>query len=192
MDVEIDKATPLIIGRPFLATGDAWIGVKDKIVVLQVNGEKLVLNVDKAMQYPAEPVQVHQVDQIEQCVQEVMEALVQNPSNSDWEMHSGSEDDEPGETIDFKAIFSVIEGAEYAISGNPELANLATISRASNGSREACNPPEGNHMSQNQEIQEPEPMNTTVLQPFQIHCAPAAVTETDPEGNKLNQVTISE
>ena len=89
MDVEIDKATPLIIGRPFLATGDAWIGVKDKIVVLQVNGEKLVLNVDKAMQYPAEPVQVHQVDQIEQCVQEVMEALVQNPSNSNWEMHSG-------------------------------------------------------------------------------------------------------
>ena len=107
-------------------------------------------------------------------------------------MHSGSEDDEPGETIDFKAIFSVIEGAEYAISGNPELANLATISRASNGSREACNPPEGNHIAQNQEIQKSEPMNTTFLQPFQIHLAPATVIETNPEGNKLNQLRISE
>ena len=76
MDVETNIDTPLIIGRPFLATGDAWIGVKDKIVVLQVSGEKLVLNLDKAIQYPAEPVQNQQIDQIAQCVECMLEELM--------------------------------------------------------------------------------------------------------------------
>ena len=39
IDIEVDDKVPLILGRPFFTTGDAWIGVKDKIVVFQVNGE---------------------------------------------------------------------------------------------------------------------------------------------------------
>ena len=33
IEVDIDEKVPLILGRPFLATGDAWFGVKDKVVV---------------------------------------------------------------------------------------------------------------------------------------------------------------
>ena len=33
LDVEEDKEVPLILDRPFMATGDAWLGVKDKVVV---------------------------------------------------------------------------------------------------------------------------------------------------------------
>ena len=39
LDIEEDKEVPLILERPFMATGDAWLGVKDKVVVFQVNGE---------------------------------------------------------------------------------------------------------------------------------------------------------
>ena len=54
IELDVDKEVPLILGRPFLATGDAWIGVKDKVVVFQVNGERVVLNMDKVMKQPAE------------------------------------------------------------------------------------------------------------------------------------------
>ena len=33
LDIEEDKEVSLILERPFMATGDAWLGVKDKVVV---------------------------------------------------------------------------------------------------------------------------------------------------------------
>ena len=56
--VDVDEKVPLILGKPFLATGDAWFGVKDKVIVFQVNGEKVILNMDKVMKQPAELMQV--------------------------------------------------------------------------------------------------------------------------------------
>ena len=99
MDVEVDTEIPLIIGRPFLSTGDAWIGVKDKIVVLQVDGERLVLNMDKAMRYPAEPAQTHQIDQIAQCVENMLEVLV-----NDKEESTGFEEEIQEVVCELKAI----------------------------------------------------------------------------------------
>ena len=77
IEVDVDEEVPLILGRPFLATGDAWFGVKNKLVVFQVNGEKVILNMDKVMRQPAEPMQVQQVDLIEQCASEMFNAWVQ-------------------------------------------------------------------------------------------------------------------
>ena len=81
IDVEIDKDIPLILGRPFLSIGDAWIGARDKIIVFQVNGERIVLNVDKEMKQPAQPEQVHQMDSVEQCVKSMLEFLVQRQNS---------------------------------------------------------------------------------------------------------------
>ena len=58
IEVDVDEKVPLILGRSFLATGDAWIGVKDKVVVFQVNRERVILNMNKVMKQPAEPIQV--------------------------------------------------------------------------------------------------------------------------------------
>lgn len=51
LDMKKDKEVPLILGRPFLATGDAWIGVKDNIIQFNFSGENVVFNVDQAMKY---------------------------------------------------------------------------------------------------------------------------------------------
>ena len=77
IEVDVDEKVPLILGRPFLATGDAWIGVKDKVIVFQVNGERVILNMDKVIKQPAEPIQVQQVNFIEQYIFEIFETLVQ-------------------------------------------------------------------------------------------------------------------
>ena len=58
IEVDVEEEVPLILRRPFLATGDTWISVKDKVVVFQVNGERVILNMDKVMKQPAEPIQV--------------------------------------------------------------------------------------------------------------------------------------
>ena len=77
IEVDVDEEVPLILGRPFLSIGDAWIGVKDKVVVFQVNRERVILNMDKVMKQPAEPMQVQQVDFFEQYISEIFETLVQ-------------------------------------------------------------------------------------------------------------------
>ena len=71
--MEKDKEVPLILERPFLATEDAWIGVKDKIIMLQINGEKVVFDVNHAMKFSQEIYECKRMDVIEQCMQEVLE-----------------------------------------------------------------------------------------------------------------------
>ena len=47
LDVNVHtEEVPLILDRPFMATGDSWLGVKDKILVFQVNGEKVAIDAD--------------------------------------------------------------------------------------------------------------------------------------------------
>ena len=54
IEEKIDSATPMILGRPFLATGDAWMGIKYRTITFQINGESVVFNMDQAMKYAAE------------------------------------------------------------------------------------------------------------------------------------------
>ncbi|XP_057780767.1 uncharacterized protein LOC130999277 [Salvia miltiorrhiza] len=55
LDMPEDKNTPLILGRPFLATGRALIDVQDGDLTFRVNDEKLTLSIYDAMRKPAEP-----------------------------------------------------------------------------------------------------------------------------------------
>ena len=52
LDMEEDKDIPVILGRPFLATGGAIIDVKQGKLTLQVDDEKVTFNVYKSMKCP--------------------------------------------------------------------------------------------------------------------------------------------
>ena len=39
LDMEEDEDVPILFRRPFLATGDALIGVKDRVITFRVNSE---------------------------------------------------------------------------------------------------------------------------------------------------------
>ncbi|KAL8484082.1 hypothetical protein ACS0TY_026685 [Phlomoides rotata] len=49
LDMVEDKAIPLILGRPFLATGGAMINVRNGELTLDVGGEKVSFNIFKVM-----------------------------------------------------------------------------------------------------------------------------------------------
>lgn len=49
LEMEKDKDVLLILEKPFFATGDAWIGVKDKTIVFNFNNDKVTFDVDYAI-----------------------------------------------------------------------------------------------------------------------------------------------
>ncbi|MCQ7416356.1 RNA-directed DNA polymerase, partial [Salmonella enterica] len=54
LDYEADKDVPIILGRPFLATGRALIDVQKGELTMRVCNEEVKFNVFKAMKYPDE------------------------------------------------------------------------------------------------------------------------------------------
>ncbi|KAL0400141.1 UNVERIFIED_CONTAM: hypothetical protein Sradi_2357400 [Sesamum radiatum] len=52
LDMEEDANTPLILGRPFLATGKALIDVQKGQLTLRINDEEVIFNVFKAIKHP--------------------------------------------------------------------------------------------------------------------------------------------
>ncbi|KAL8492420.1 hypothetical protein ACS0TY_023852 [Phlomoides rotata] len=51
LDMVEDRVIPLILGRPFLATGGAMIDVRNRELTLDVAGEKVSFNIFKAMKF---------------------------------------------------------------------------------------------------------------------------------------------
>jgi hypothetical protein len=54
LDFEEDKKIPIILGRPFLATGRALIDVQKGELTMRVSNQKVIFNVFKAMKFPTE------------------------------------------------------------------------------------------------------------------------------------------
>ncbi|XP_022859548.1 uncharacterized protein LOC111380266 [Olea europaea var. sylvestris] len=80
LDMEEDKDIPLILGRPFLATGRALIDVQRGQLILRLGEEQVSFNVFKAMKMPAESDSCYQVDIINKAVQETF--LLHGPSDT--------------------------------------------------------------------------------------------------------------
>ncbi|XP_062075388.1 uncharacterized protein LOC133779443 [Humulus lupulus] len=53
LDMEEDEGVPIILGRPFLAMGEALIDVQKGELRLRVQGDEVVFNVFKALKYPS-------------------------------------------------------------------------------------------------------------------------------------------
>ena len=54
LDMEEDKEVPIILGRPFLATGRALIDIESRELTLRVRGEKVCLSIYKSDKLPKE------------------------------------------------------------------------------------------------------------------------------------------
>ncbi|XP_022877997.1 uncharacterized protein LOC111395986 isoform X1 [Olea europaea var. sylvestris] len=53
LDMKEDHDIPIILGRPFLATGRALIDVQEGQLILRVQDEKVIFNILKAIKYPS-------------------------------------------------------------------------------------------------------------------------------------------
>ena len=53
LDMEEDKAAPIILGNPFLATGQALIDVKNGELTLRVGDDQVKFNLYKGMDFPS-------------------------------------------------------------------------------------------------------------------------------------------
>ena len=54
LDIEEDREVPIILGRPFLATVQALIDVREDNLTLRVNGEEVKFNISQAMKFSSE------------------------------------------------------------------------------------------------------------------------------------------
>ena len=111
------------MGRSFLATGDAWVGVKDKIVVFQVNGERVILNIERVMRYLSEPKNLESVDVGTQSVIEILDSLVQktDEEKDNPELMDNPEFEET--TVDCRVVRALISAEE---NGDSNQASVST------------------------------------------------------------------
>ncbi|KAJ9560069.1 hypothetical protein OSB04_005229 [Centaurea solstitialis] len=70
LDIDEDKEIPLILGRPFLATGGALIDVQGGKLTLRVGDESVEFNVFRTAQNRRESEGVHQVDMIDTLLED--------------------------------------------------------------------------------------------------------------------------
>ena len=54
LDMEEDREAPIILGRPFLATGQALIDVKNGELTLRVGEDQVKFNLYKSMEFPSD------------------------------------------------------------------------------------------------------------------------------------------
>ena len=68
LDMEEDKEIPIILGRPFLATGRAMIDVLRGELKLRVQDDEVKFNVFEAMRHPAESDKCFMIETVEAIV----------------------------------------------------------------------------------------------------------------------------
>ena len=83
LDYEEDKNIPIILGRPFLATGKTLIDVQKGELTMRVHDQEVTFNVFKAMKFPADEEECFLVDLVEQVINdEVQRRVVAKPLSS--------------------------------------------------------------------------------------------------------------
>ena len=80
LDMEEDKDVPLILGRPFLATGRALIDVHRGQLILRLGDEQVSFNVFKAIKFPSEVDSCFKIDVIDKVVNDTF--LLQHHSDA--------------------------------------------------------------------------------------------------------------
>jgi hypothetical protein len=68
--MEEDEELPLLLGRPFLATGRALIDVEMGELMLRFQDEQVVFNIFEAMKHRSENPQCYRVDVVDHIVEE--------------------------------------------------------------------------------------------------------------------------
>ena len=68
LDMEEDSEIPIILGRPFLATGKAIINVQQGKSTLRVNDENVVFNIYKSLSHHDDGITCHAMDIIDHTI----------------------------------------------------------------------------------------------------------------------------
>ncbi|XP_073016723.1 uncharacterized protein [Primulina eburnea] len=76
LDMEEDREIPLILGRPFLATGKALIDVQKGELVLRLNDESVVFNVFQSIKYPNDKSDCFRIDATDELVECSLQELI--------------------------------------------------------------------------------------------------------------------
>ncbi|XP_070017975.1 uncharacterized protein [Nicotiana sylvestris] len=80
LDCKVDEEIPIILGRPFLATGRALIDCETGELKMRLNDEEIVFNVQKSMRRPSEFANCSLIDAVDVIVQSDDEVLtVEDP-----------------------------------------------------------------------------------------------------------------
>ncbi|KAL5575067.1 hypothetical protein UlMin_016766 [Ulmus minor] len=73
LDMEEDREIPLILGRPFLATGRTLIDVQQGKLILRVQDEQVTFDVFEAMKFPSEVHSCFQINTLDRLISENFE-----------------------------------------------------------------------------------------------------------------------
>ncbi|XP_075494811.1 uncharacterized protein LOC142532385 [Primulina tabacum] len=76
LDMEEDRDIPLILGRPFLATGKALVDVHKDELVLRLNDEIVVFNVFQSIKYPNDTSNCFRIDATDEFVEYGLQELL--------------------------------------------------------------------------------------------------------------------
>ncbi|XP_049364351.1 uncharacterized protein LOC125829133 [Solanum verrucosum] len=78
LDCDIDVEVPIILGRPFLATGKALVDVESDKLKFRVNDDEVTFNICKSMKQPSDIYVVSTEDVIDEAVASVSHLLRKN------------------------------------------------------------------------------------------------------------------
>ncbi|KAK4708596.1 hypothetical protein R3W88_029521 [Solanum pinnatisectum] len=81
LDCEIDAEIPIILGRPFLATGRALMYVKSRKLKFLVNNDEVTFNICKSIKQPSNIHMVSTEDVIDEAVASVSHLMRKNDLN---------------------------------------------------------------------------------------------------------------
>ncbi|KAL5565133.1 hypothetical protein UlMin_028297 [Ulmus minor] len=73
LDMEEDREIPLILGRPFLATGRTLIDVQQGKLILRLQDEQVTFDVFEAMKFPSEVHSCFQINTLDRLISETFE-----------------------------------------------------------------------------------------------------------------------
>nr|XP_016432979.1 PREDICTED: uncharacterized protein LOC107759525 [Nicotiana tabacum] len=94
LDCQMDEEIPIILGRPFLATGRALIDCETRELKMRLNNEEIIFNVQQSMKRPSEFANCSLVEVVDVILQEEdetinvrdpLEACLMNLENVDGE-----------------------------------------------------------------------------------------------------------
>jgi hypothetical protein len=98
LDMNEDSEIPLLLGRPFLATGRALIDVELGELMLRFQDEQVIFNVFECMRHQNKNPQCYRVDVVEEVVEET--AQKEAPTRSTVPVHFTVEEyQKKGETV---------------------------------------------------------------------------------------------
>ncbi|XP_070047473.1 uncharacterized protein [Nicotiana tomentosiformis] len=75
LDCQVDEEIPIILGRPFLATGRALIDCETRELKMRLNNEEIISNVQQSMRRPSEFANCSLVEPVDVILQEEDETL---------------------------------------------------------------------------------------------------------------------